>query len=378
MGGAAARLGVLAGLLAAGAAPAPPTPALNDPWRLSQNPDHPWRGTPRADIADHRNGAEHLGEAVFSDPRWAGRAIAIELRDFHRAGARSANDYAERLAASCRRFAPASDCGRDGWAQALARAVSATPDGDLGLFGADDLPTPRLRPALTALALAATGAAPAPDGLDAAEAAVAYDDLGQSEADFVRWRDRDPARAPAVSRFEERLAAEGVANVAPAWQLLRTASDWRGCGAPFEVPPPEAQAAIVPTLRLVRSRVAPALGPLEAKSAYRSPWLNVCAGGAERSAHRDFAAVDLTPLTPITRGALMARLCPIYVREGEAERMGLGFYAGMRFHVDTWKRRSWATENGRPYAPCAADGGVNPPLPPLPDPNPLPPAPPSR
>ena len=347
------------------------------PWRLSQDPSHPWRGTPRSDIADQRNGAATQGAAVFSDPRWAARAIAIELRDYHREGSRSAADYAARLAASCIRFGGAG-CASSGAAAALASSLHGAPTDDLRLFDANHLPTPRLPTALRALAREMTGADVDPALIEAAVGAVAYDDLDQTESGFRRWAASDPARGAAVRGFEGVLAASGVSGVAPAWQLLRTGSDWRGCGAPFEVPPPEVQANLAPTLALVRRRIAPALGPLEAKSAYRGPWLNICAGGAERSAHRDFTAVDLTPLTSMTRSELKARLCPIYAAAGEGERMGLGFYSGVRFHIDTQRHRSWATENGRAFAPCSADGGVNPPLPPLPIVYPLPPAPPSR
>ncbi|CAN5279511.1 hypothetical protein BH09PSE2_BH09PSE2_22310 [soil metagenome] len=364
----------LASTWAAAAAAQPPTVA---PWRLSQDPSHPWKGTPRADIADHRNGASVDGRAVFSDPRWAARAVAIELRDYHRGGARSAADYAQRLMDSCSRFG-GLDCGAPGLASTLAAAFGARESDELGLFGGSDLPTARLPQALRALAVAMTGATPDPTLVEVAAATVADDDLDQGEGGFQRWSARDPARANAVRAFEAMLTQAGVSGVVPIWQLLRTGSDWRGCGAPFEVPPPELQPDIVPTLAVVRGRIAPALGPLEAKSAYRGPWLNVCAGGAEKSAHREFSAVDLTPLTPTTRAELKARLCPIYASSGEADRLGLGFYAGVRFHIDTQRHRSWATENGRAFAPCAADGSVNPPLPPLPVVNPLPPAPPSR
>lgn len=356
---------------AASQAPAP------SPWVLSQNPAYPWKGTPRADIPDHRNGAVEQGRAVFGDPRWAARAMAIELRDFHRgAGARTARDYAARLGAACRAFGGLA-CEDPRIAPALASLFSASLTDDLDLFDARSLPTARLRPALAALALAMTGLSPDAGMLDVAVGAVADDDLDQGEGGFRAWLAGDPARREAVRRLEDGLAQAGVFGVTPTYQLLRTGSDWRGCGAPFEVPPPEAQAAIVPTLALVRARIQPALGAVEAKSAYRGPWFNVCAGGAERSAHREFSAVDLTPLTPMTRSQLMARLCPIYAASGADDRMGLGFYAGVRFHVDTQRHRSWASENGRAYAPCAADGGVNPPLPALPR-LPLPPAPPSR
>ena len=359
-----------AGVPSIAQAPAP------SPWSLSQNPNHPWKGTPRSDIADRRNGAVELGKAVFSDPRWSARAMAIELRDFHREGARSAIDYAERFVRSCKAFEGFA-CDRVPLAPVFDGPFAAAPGDDLHLFDARSLPTPRLTPALAALAVAMSGQRPDAGLLDVAIASVAYDDLDQGQSGYRAWLAADPARGEAVRMLEARLAQAGVLGVVPTAELLRTGSDWRGCGAPFEVPPPEAQAAILQTLTFVRAHVQPALGPVEAKSAYRGPWLNVCAGGAERSAHREFSAVDLTPLTPMTRAQLMAKLCPIYAASTAEDRLGLGFYAGVRFHVDTQRHRSWASQNGRAYAPCAADGSVNPPLPPLPQAA-LPPAPPSR
>lgn len=366
-----ALLAVGLGMLAPGGAF-----AAGEPWRLSQDPAWPWKGTPRADMPDHRNGAALAGQAVFSDPRWAARAIAIELRDYHRSGARTAADYARRLEASCVRLGGA-DCARVSPA-ALAAPLAAGEAEDLQLFGAHDLPAPRLPAALVALAAAMTGETPSGALLEVAVGAVGDDDLDQSEASYRTWLKRDPSRPEGVRRLEAVLAEGGVLDVTPAWQLLRTGSDWRGCGAPFEIPPAEVRANIVPTLAIERDRFVKALGPVETKSAYRGPWLNLCAGGAEKSAHREFSAVDLTPLTPMTRQTLMTRICPVYAQSADADRLGLGFYSGVRFHIDTQRHRSWATENGRAYAPCASTGGVNPPLPALPRTASLPPAPPSR
>jgi hypothetical protein len=98
---------------------------------------------------------------------------------------------------------------------------------------------------------------------------------------------------------------------------------------------------MVQTLRYVRDYVIPAVGPVEPVSVYRNPTLNVCAGGAPESAHKLDSAVDLVPLKPTTREALMKTLCGIHSEHGAAYNAGLGFYAYLRFHVDSTKFRRW-------------------------------------
>jgi hypothetical protein len=51
--------------------------------------------------------------------------------------------------------------------------------------------------------------------------------------------------------------------------------------------------------------------------------------------------LDLVPLQPISRDALMRRLCPNHAVEGPRYNVGLGFYTKLRFHVDSWKFRTW-------------------------------------
>jgi uncharacterized protein YcbK (DUF882 family) len=132
----------------------------------------------------------------------------------------------------------------------------------------------------------------------------------------------------------------------PTWQLLRTASQWQQCGAaPFEVPPTEAWPNVVQSLRYVRDKVIPEVGPVEPVSVYRNPVLNLCAGGAQESAHRFMQAVDLVPLRPITRDALTKRLCAIHADSGEPYGVGLGFYVGLRFHIDSRKFRTWGVND---------------------------------
>ena len=68
------------------------------------------------------------------------------------------------------------------------------------------------------------------------------------------------------------IVAAGVGGVAPTWQLLRTASQWKRCGAePFEIPPTEGWANIVAALRYVGAFVLPKIGVVEPVSVYRNP-----------------------------------------------------------------------------------------------------------
>jgi hypothetical protein len=342
---------------------------------MRQDPRRPWKGTPRG---DGYNGASQAGWAVFADARWSARAIAIELHDDYKGGARTPAELGRRLAEACAAASGAACPSAEDYAAAIASGSGRHADEDAGLFLPSGLPGPTLRPVMRALAVRELGPAYAPSDalVDAGVQAVAYDDLDQSRDGYERWR-RASGRAPEVERFHAYLAGEGVGEVFPTWQILRTASDWKGCGAPFDVPPADLWPHIASTLKLVREQVKPAVPGLEAKSSYRGPWLNVCTGGAERSAHRDFWALDLMPSGAIDRSQLMARLCPVYARVGTERSLGLGFYGGVRFHVDTSSHRQWASFHKVAYGPCAADGSVNPPpdVPPPPEPWPPPPEP---
>ena len=171
---------------------------------------------------------------------------------------------------------------------------------------------------------------------------AAYITAGQDEPGYRSWYLALPARAAQVKSFNDYLTGAEVGGVVPTWQLLRTATSWQACGAqPFEVPPTEDWPHIINTLRYIRDYVIPVLGPVEPVSAYRNPSLNVCAGGAPESAHKLYSAIDMVPLKPITREAMMRTLCGDHSAHGEAYHAGLGFYAFMRFHVDSTKYRRW-------------------------------------
>jgi len=211
---------------------------------------------------------------------------------------------------------------------------------------------PLMKLILAPLALIASAAAaqtpqvatpvPAQEQVAPSNRAAPYITAGQDEPGYRSWYLAAPWRAGQVKAFNDYLLGAQVAGVVPTWQLLRTATAWKDCaGQPFEVPPSDQWPHMVQTLRYIRDYVVPAVGPVEPVSAYRNPTLNVCAGGAPESAHMLDSAVDLVPLRPIDRVTLMRTLCGAHSAHGAAYNAGLGFYAYLRFHVDSTKYRRW-------------------------------------
>jgi hypothetical protein len=177
---------------------------------------------------------------------------------------------------------------------------------------------------------------------------------GQTSADFQAWLNRSPANRAGLNAFRNYLAAAGVESVVPMWQLVRTSSSWRECGAePFETPPADKWSHIVTTLKFVRDEVVPAVGEVEPLSAYRNEALNACSKGARQSAHRQFFALDLTPVNKaVDRTAMIRSVCAAHAREGRAYSTGLGFYTGRRFHVDSSGFRKWGPDGKGASSPC--------------------------
>ena len=172
--------------------------------------------------------------------------------------------------------------------------------------------------------------------------ASTYITAGQDEPGYRSWYMAAPWRAAQVKAFNDYLVTNQVGGILPTWQLLRTATSWKDCGQqPFEVPPAEEWPHMVQTLRYIHDYVVPAVGPVEPVSVYRNPVLNVCAGGAPESAHKLDSAIDLVPLRPTDRITMMRTLCGVHSEHGAAYNTGLGFYAYLRFHIDSTKYRRW-------------------------------------
>jgi hypothetical protein len=177
---------------------------------------------------------------------------------------------------------------------------------------------------------------------------------GQTAQDFEAWARRTPANVKALGAFHDYLAAQGLESVVPMWQLVRTSSSWSECGAqPFEVPPAEKWGRIVKTLKFVRDDVIPSVGKVETLSAYRNGELNACSNGAPKSAHREFLALDLTPANKnLERSAMIRSICKAHARDGQSYDVGLGFYTGRRFHVDSSGFRKWGADGKGATSPC--------------------------
>ncbi len=176
---------------------------------------------------------------------------------------------------------------------------------------------------------------------------------GQEKADYHAWLAREPAARAQLLAFKQFLDMREVDGVLPTWQLTRTASMWRECDGPrFEVAPFTEWNNIADTLRFIKAHVEPVIGDVEAMSGYRNAELNACSGGARESAHRRFFAIDLVPIEPIARPGMIRSLCAIHSWRGEGYDIGLGFYTGLRFHVDSKGFRRWGPNGKSVTSPC--------------------------
>ena len=181
-----------------------------------------------------------------------------------------------------------------------------------------------------------------------------------SSMDFHAWLNSNSYRARQVADYQRYLSARvGAQNVPPLSQLLTTARSWSKCGyEPYQLPPQELWANIVPTLRLYselkHQGVLPATS--EIRSVYRSPGLNDCAGGAARSKHMNASAIDiwvpeyqddLWRLSTMQDG-----LCQFWHYQGEAHNFGLGLYATGAIHLDTDGYRKWGFNHASSSSSC--------------------------
>ena len=183
-----------------------------------------------------------------------------------------------------------------------------------------------------------------------------------SKPAFDAWLAGDEGRSQDFARLEDFLAEEGLSDIVEPWQLARIGGYVASkCDAePFEIPPEDLWPNIVPALRLVRDEVIPTVGPVQVLSSYRTPELNECAGGATRSNHLEFSALDLAT-EPRTQGEdLYRQLCAMHDAAGPSSRMGLGAYydlaergySGGRFHIDGEGYRSWGRSYTSSSSPC--------------------------
>lgn len=180
---------------------------------------------------------------------------------------------------------------------------------------------------------------------------------------FDDWLNAQPDRTAQFERFSARIEQSGYGRTVPIWQLLRVDANyaWRCNSDFFAFPPEELWDSIVPTLKLVEEEVVPVTGDVEVVSAWRSQEINECVGGASRSRHMGFSALDLIPAKPTDSQTLFADLCAMHEGINALSRMGLGAYfdpddpsrnTNGRFHIDSNGYRSWGYDYTRNSDPC--------------------------
>lgn len=177
-----------------------------------------------------------------------------------------------------------------------------------------------------------------------------------AQADSTKDHDRGPARfnewatsrSERINAFQRYLDGRGVGEVAPLWQLLRTASDWQRCGAePFAIAPEPQWPAVAATLELLKAlKARGVLKDVEVVSAWRDDTLNRCAGGSMHSAHVRSFAIDL-----LTAGSVDG-LCAFWKQQGQAWQMGLSRYPSGRVHLDTAGYRTWGEDYSQRTSFC--------------------------
>jgi hypothetical protein len=175
-----------------------------------------------------------------------------------------------------------------------------------------------------------------------------------SAESFDTWLDKEPTRRAEVRDFEAYLAERGVAGVLPTREILLNDTSWSGChmDGPYSIAERAYWPHIVGTLRYIHDEIIPTIGPVEVESGYRDIALNRCSGGASRSAHAQFYALDLQPTGSITRSQMIAAVCANHARYGAAYHIGLGFYDETRFHIDSRSFRRWGSDYHAGTSPC--------------------------
>ncbi|WP_411184596.1 D-Ala-D-Ala carboxypeptidase family metallohydrolase [Photobacterium rosenbergii] len=135
---------------------------------------------------------------------------------------------------------------------------------------------------------------------------------------------------------------QGVKEGIPLHLILLQGTDWRLSNTNvFNLPDKKNWDNMVRTLLFIQEHVMPKTGLLIPVSGDRSQEYNQHAGGAPRSSHLDFCALDLVPVRNISRTELHKILMSVYNKVGRKNNMGLGLYSGVRFHIDTCGYRSW-------------------------------------
>lgn len=166
-----------------------------------------------------------------------------------------------------------------------------------------------------------------------------------TRAAFRGWILMNQAQEP-VQEIADQLIAAGITEVPlktmPMHLILLQGTNWALNGTSvFTLPDSKQVPSMVRTVKFIQEHVEPVLGPLVPVSGDRDQYYNQTSGGASRSQHLNFCALDLVPVNDLSREELHKKLWSIYKEKGKANKMGMGLYSGVRFHIDTCGYRNW-------------------------------------
>jgi hypothetical protein len=149
---------------------------------------------------------------------------------------------------------------------------------------------------------------------------------------------------PKVQAIANYFKERGVANqnTMPLHLVLLQGTDWAlNDTSLFTLPNSKHLDNMVNTLVFIQTYVEPEVGIVIPVSGERAKIYNDSAGGAPRSKHLDFCALDLIPKEDWSRKELHKKIKAIWYKFGKEHNVGLGLYAGVRFHIDTCGYRTW-------------------------------------
>ena len=159
--------------------------------------------------------------------------------------------------------------------------------------------------------------------------------------DFARFLNENNAHAT-YEEFMYFLHSHDVHTIVPAWQLWQQGSDWkRHKLSKYALPDRQYWDGMVNTLVFLKYDLIPYIGDVKVLSGFRTPHYNRLAGGAGKSRHLTFSALDLMPVADINRSDLHGILQNRWHSFGRDYNLGLGLYSNLRFHIDTGGYRQW-------------------------------------
>ena len=178
---------------------------------------------------------------------------------------------------------------------------------------------------------------------------ITYDDLVvdvkgykvPSRATFRAWILLNHAEKQ-VKDIAKVFQDSGIQETMPLYLILLQGTDWAlNNTSLFTLPKKSNLPKMIATVKFIQTYIEPEIGTVVPVSGERSSIYNSTAGGASRSKHLGFCALDLVPMNDIKREELHKKLKAIHQQHGKKYNVGLGLYSGVRFHIDTCGFRSW-------------------------------------